>query len=88
VFRPARPQTTFSEGARPTGLVICLVVDRPGPWWSGSFMDNSALIGVSLSDVRVIMTILHVLEVKFLCQVATGWIPTLECLLPDTRGRL
>jgi hypothetical protein len=51
-------------------------------------MDNSALIGVSLSDVRVIMTILHVLEVKFLCQVATGWIPTLECLLPGTRGRL
>jgi hypothetical protein len=45
-------------------------------------MENPTLIRVSLSDVKVIMTIMHVLVVKLLCQTAAGRIPALECLLP------
>jgi hypothetical protein len=26
-------------------VVICSGVDRPGPWWIKSFMENSTLIG-------------------------------------------
>jgi hypothetical protein len=35
-------------------------------------MENPALNGVSLPDVRVIMAIMHVLVVELLCQVMTG----------------
>jgi hypothetical protein len=37
----------------------------------------------SLSDVKVIITFMHVLVVESLCQVTMGWIPSLECLLSD-----
>jgi hypothetical protein len=40
----------------------------------------------SLSDVRVIMTFMHVLKVESLCQAAMGQIPALECLLSGARG--
>jgi hypothetical protein len=43
--------------------VILLGVDRPGPWLIRSFMENPTFIAVSLSDVRVIMVIMHVLVV-------------------------
>jgi hypothetical protein len=56
----------------PLGRAICLRVDRPGPWWTGSFMENTVFIGVSLSKVRVIMTIMHVIAVELLCQAVTG----------------
>jgi hypothetical protein len=49
-------------------------------------MGNPAPIRVSLSDVRVIVTIMHVLMVKWLCQVVMGWVPILEWLSPDMRG--
>jgi hypothetical protein len=66
--------------------VICFGVDRLDPWWTGSFMENPALIEVSLSDVRVIMVIIRVLIVELLCQAVTGQVLVLKCLLPDTRG--
>jgi hypothetical protein len=65
---------------RPSGWVFYFGVDRPGPRWTGSFMENPTLIGVSLSDGRVIIVIMHVLVVELLCQVVMGWIPVLECL--------
>jgi hypothetical protein len=40
---------------------------------------------VSVSDIRVIMVIMRVLMVELLCQVVTGQIPALECLLPSAR---
>jgi hypothetical protein len=43
---------------------------------------------VSLSNVRVIMVIMHVLVVELLCQVVTRRIPVIECLLPGAHGRL
>jgi hypothetical protein len=62
----------FQEGgARPLGWVICLDVDRPGPWWIGSLMEKPTFTRVNLSDVRVIMTIMHVLMEELLCQVMT-----------------
>jgi hypothetical protein len=45
-------------------------------------MEKAAIIGSSLSDVRVTMVIMHVLVVELLCQVVTGQILALECLLP------
>jgi hypothetical protein len=42
----------------------------------------------SLSDVTVVMMFKCVLMVESSCQATMGWIPTLECLLPDARGRL
>jgi hypothetical protein len=47
-------------------------------------MENTTLIGVSLSDVRVIMAIMRVLVVKLLCQAVMGWVLVLECLLCHT----
>jgi hypothetical protein len=51
-------------------------------------MENPTLIRASLSDVKVIMTIMHVLVVKLLCQTAAERIPALECLLPGACGPL
>jgi hypothetical protein len=48
----------FLGRAKPLGLVICLCVD---------FMEIPAFIGASLSDVRVIMVIMHVLVVELSC---------------------
>jgi hypothetical protein len=39
-------------GARPPGVVIHCGVDRPGPWWIGSFMRNSALIMQAYSKLE------------------------------------
>jgi hypothetical protein len=44
-------------------------------------MGNLAPIEGSLSDVRVIMTIMRVLVEELICLVVTGWILVLECLL-------
>jgi hypothetical protein len=43
---------------------------------------------MNLSDVRVIMTIMHVLVVEFLCQLVMKQIPALKCLLLGARGHL
>jgi hypothetical protein len=51
-------------------------------------MENRTLIGVSLSDVRVVMVIVWVLVVELLCQAVMGCIPVLECLLPSACERL
>jgi hypothetical protein len=40
----------------------------------------------SLSDVRLIMTFIHVLMVESLCQVVMGHMLALEGLLPGARG--
>jgi hypothetical protein len=66
--------------------------DSLGCWPSGSLVDR-ILCGeacpyrVSSSDIRVIITIMRVFMVKLLCQVVTGQVPVLECLLLGTRGR-
>jgi hypothetical protein len=44
--------------------------------------------GGSLSDVGVIMMIMHVLMVKSLCQAVMGRVPVLKCLMSGVRGRL
>jgi hypothetical protein len=43
---------------------------------------------VSLSDVRVIMAIIHVLMVELICKMVMGWIPVLEYMLPGACGCL
>jgi hypothetical protein len=48
-------------------------------------MEKLAFTKACLSDVNFIMTIMRVSLVELLCQVAMGWIPTLEYLLPDVR---
>jgi hypothetical protein len=45
-------------------------------------MENLALIGMSLSDVRAIMMIIHVFVVELLYQEVMGWVPVLKWLLP------
>jgi hypothetical protein len=43
-------------------------------------MENPAFIGASLSDVSVIMTIIHGLAVELPCQAVMGWILVRECM--------
>jgi hypothetical protein len=54
-------------GAKPPGWIIYLGVDRLGPWWIRSLMENPAFTGSNLSDVIVIMAIMHVLVHELLC---------------------
>jgi hypothetical protein len=75
----------LSRGARPSRLVICLCVDRSGPWWTGSLWRTSPLSS-ELIDVRVVMMIIRVLVMELLCQAVTGQIAALEYLLLGTRG--
>jgi hypothetical protein len=49
-------------------------------------MENPAFTGVSLSDIRVIMSIMHILVEELPCQALTGCIPALEYLLSGLRG--
>jgi hypothetical protein len=49
-------------------------------------LENLTFIEARLSDVRVIMAIIRVLVVELLCQAVTGWVPVLECVLPDACG--
>jgi hypothetical protein len=51
----------LSGGAKPPGKAICLGVDRPGPWWTGSLMEKSTFTRTNLSDVSVIVVIICVL---------------------------
>jgi hypothetical protein len=68
--------------------VICLGVDRPGAWWTEPFMENPTLIRASLSDVSMIMVLMGILVVELQCQVVTGQILALECLLSGVRGHM
>jgi hypothetical protein len=51
-------------------------------------MENSAFTMVSLSDVRVIMSIMQVLMEELLCQAVMGWILVPKCPLLGGRGHL
>jgi hypothetical protein len=51
-------------------------------------MEKLTFTGANLSDVRVIMAIMHVHMEELLCQAATGQILVLECLLLGARGRI
>jgi hypothetical protein len=51
-------------------------------------MEKPAFTKANLFNVRVVMTIMHVLMEEFLCQAMTGHIPVPECLLSGVRGRL
>jgi hypothetical protein len=51
-------------------------------------MKNPTFIGVSLSDVKVIMVIMHIFMEELLSQAVMRRIPVLECLLSGAHGRL
>jgi hypothetical protein len=59
-------------GREATGTRICFGVDHLGPWWTGYSMENPTFIGVNLSDIKVIMTIMCVFVVELLCEAVTG----------------
>jgi hypothetical protein len=48
-------------------------------------MEKLAFTRACLSNISVIMVIMHVPLVELLCQTIIGWIPALEYLLPGTR---
>jgi hypothetical protein len=68
---------------RPSGWVIWFGVDHSGPWWTGSFIENPAFTGVTLSNVRVIMVIMRVPMVELLCHAVMEQVLVLEYLLPS-----
>jgi hypothetical protein len=88
LYRSARLWTSFLGCAKPLGQAIHLGVDCPGPWWTGSLMEKSAFTRMNLSDVRMIIAIMHVLVKELLCQAVNGWILVLECLLSSASGQL
>jgi hypothetical protein len=49
-------------------------------------MEKNTFTRACLSDIRVIMAIMHVPLVELLCQTAMERIPTLEYLPPGARG--
>jgi hypothetical protein len=51
-------------------------------------MENLAFTRASLSNVKVIMVIIHVLTMELLCQAVMGWVLVLECLLPGVHEHL
>jgi hypothetical protein len=65
---------------------MCFGVDRMGPYWTRSFMENPAFTGPSLSDITLMMVIMCVLVVELLCQAVTGWVTVLEFLLQGACG--
>jgi hypothetical protein len=73
----------FWWGAKPPSQAICLGVDHPDPWWTGSLMGNSAFTRTSLSGVRVIMMIMCDPMGELLCHTVMGWILVLEYSLSD-----
>jgi hypothetical protein len=80
--------TSFPGGAKPRGWAICLSIDRPGPWWTRSLMEKPTFTRASLSDVRVIMAIMHIFVGELLYQAVIGRIPVLECMLSGVCGHL
>jgi hypothetical protein len=53
-------------GCKALGWAVYLSVDCPRPWWTGYFMENPTFIRASLSDIKVIMAIMHVLVEELL----------------------
>jgi hypothetical protein len=51
-------------------------------------MEKSAFTRMNLSDVRVVMAIMHVLMGELLCQAVARWISVLEGPLSGARGLL
>jgi hypothetical protein len=51
-------------------------VDHPGTCETEFYMEKLAFTRACLSDVRVIVVILHVPLIESLCPTAMGWIPT------------
>jgi hypothetical protein len=51
-------------------------------------MEKLAFTRVNLSDIRLIMTIMHIPVEELLCQTMTGRIPVLKCLLSGVHGHL
>jgi hypothetical protein len=70
------------------GRAIWHGVDCLDPWWIESLMENSVFTMVNLSDVRVIMTIMHVHVVELFYQATMGRISVLKWLLSHARGCL
>jgi hypothetical protein len=52
--------------------MIYFGVDHSDPWWTKSFMETPRFIRVSLSDVRVIMVIMHILVEEFAMSGSDG----------------
>jgi hypothetical protein len=72
----------FPADAKPLGLDILLGVDCLGTYKTEFYMEKPALTWVCLSDVRVIMAMMPLPLVESLCEVAMGWIPAFEYLMP------
>jgi hypothetical protein len=70
------------------GLAIHPSVGCPGPWWTEEFIGGGTSIGASLSGVRMIMTIMHILVEELLCETLMVWILLFQCLLLGVRARL
>jgi hypothetical protein len=51
-------------------------------------MEKPTFTMVNLSDVKVIISIMHVPVEELVCQVVIGWILVLECLLLGEFGCL
>jgi hypothetical protein len=66
----------LSRGTKPSGLDIWRGVDCPSTCEIESYMEKLVFIWACLSDVRVIMVIMHVPLIQSLCQAVMGWIPT------------
>jgi hypothetical protein len=66
-------------------LFLCLLSGSLVDW---IFYGEPHTFWTSLSNVRVIMVIIRVLRVELLCQVLTGHILALECMLLGAHGLL
>jgi hypothetical protein len=51
-------------------------------------MEKATFTRVNLSDLRVMMAIMHVFMEELLCPTVMGWIPVLEYLLLGACGHL
>jgi hypothetical protein len=58
---------SFWWGCEVPEVATCLSVDRLGPWWTESFIENPTFTRASLSDVREIMVIMGVPVGELLC---------------------
>jgi hypothetical protein len=81
LYKLARLWTASPRGVKPPGWAIRLGVDYLSPWWTRSLMEKPAFTNVNLSNVVMIMTIMHVLTEELVCQAV------MRLILKDRRRR-
>jgi hypothetical protein len=70
---------------KPLGLDIWHGIDCPVTCETESYMLKLTFTRSCLSDIIVIMAIMHVPLVELICQAMMRWIPALEYVLPGMR---